>query len=44
MNFVDEEDSYRIIGGCYPGCGPFEVQCLKHIGDCMSKDIEIAIN
>ncbi len=29
---VDEEDSYRIIGGCYPGCGSFDNLLSKTLG------------
>ncbi|MDE1710645.1 hypothetical protein ACQKKJ_09180 [Staphylococcus cohnii] len=29
---VDEEDSYRTIGGCYPGCGSFVNLLRKTLG------------
>ena len=32
LKLVDEEDSYRTIGGCYPGCGSFVNLLRKTLG------------
>ena len=32
LKLVDEEDSYRLFGGCYPGCGSFVNLLRKTLG------------
>jgi hypothetical protein len=32
LKLVDEEDSYRLFGGCYPGCGPSDILLSKTLG------------